>query len=183
MIERRFSELLALNPNAVGLHQDLSLRLLSADARDVEAVCLELLTQNLGLACIFFFHVFRSTRAVARSIVMNDLFTVSVICVDILREQLIREELAPSERARCVDTVAELLISVGDNGDRPRRAVKPQLVAAYLLCAALEDMRRGRGLLTGVTEKLLIEDEIYSFLGGSATIAQMVGKARSRLLT
>jgi hypothetical protein len=180
MIEKRFRKMLALNRGASILERGIVGKIRESTPAEIEHYCLDLITDRLAPVCVVCFQLSKSDKATNRSIIENDFFVVALLCAVGLQQHLKQSHQPPEDRVAGVDTVVELLLSVGDAKNDLRNRVRPKLIAAFWLGMALRNIPPASEMGQGMQGTVLVEDESYLAFSRGATLGELVRETRRR---
>jgi hypothetical protein len=160
-------------PRVELINADIDARLAGTASHEIESVSLRALEEALAMMCHIFFEVRPSSERTVATILANDYFMIAVNYIK-------RLTYAESDQKACVDMLASLLVQIAKDVDRKGNEVRPELVAAYILAAALRNVRDQKLPLDGIRDWLVLRDELYASLDQDTTLPAILEAVRHR---
>lgn len=178
----RFAPVIALvsmKPRGRRLRSELAKKFDGWTHHDVETTCIDGLHHWLATTCVHFFQVSRSETLPFQSTADHDCFVIPVLYLETLLDVWTRHPPSDESNA-CIQTVVDLLSRLEAKQEQTADAVEDELVASFLLCAALWNQRRGRPLLESAREEVFIRHELYSSFATKTCLGEVVKETRLR---
>lgn len=135
-----------------------------------------MLMEWLGVTCCFFEPA--DTEAV-RVYAQTLFFPLIVVYLEGL-VTLWTQTPPDRDRFHCLQTVVDLLEIVASKKDRTRDEIQDELIASFLLCAALWNQARNLPLLGGVAQQDHAKGDLRSLLGDNNQLAEIVRIVRKQ---
>jgi hypothetical protein len=175
----RLDELLALIPasklqKSKLFEAELEVRLKATSPQQIESEALDGVVEMLWVMCEFSFGRQASKRQTVAGLLGNDAFALVSLYI---------KQLAPAEpdHKACLDAIIDLLLRSAADPGRSRDEVKVELVTAYILATAWQNVHSGKRALDRVHGPAL-RDDLYRSLHKSATLSDILAAVRQRFM-
>lgn len=183
MLDEVAQQLLGRNPRAEVLRREVDAKYRRSAGPDTDRVCLDVLTDCLATLSVAFVQLRPSSTALVESILANDCFAVSVDIVIVLDERWSKSGQTLADQTACLEMLAELLSGIAAKSAQLRSSVSRELVAAFLVAAALQNAWRGDPVMRDVRDEVFRRHELYLALDATANLRDVVAETRRRFLS